>query len=109
MAWAVKLFETKRGELTVEEFIKEQDPPTIAKIAHTIGLLKKHGPFLGMPHGKKITSDLYELRIRGTVEARIIYTFRKGTIVLLHAFKKKEQRIPAREIKIAKNRLLQLS
>lgn len=104
MAWKVKLFETERGKYPVEEFIKEQDPPTIAKIAHEINLLEKYGPFLGMPHSKKIASDLYELRARGMTEVRIVYTFHKGTIVLLHAFKKEQQKISPRELKVARNR-----
>ncbi len=105
MTWEVKLFAAKPGKYPVEDFIKEQSQPTIAKIAHEIGLLKKHGPFLGMPHSKKIAADLYELRARGKTEVRIIYAFRKSTIILLHAFKKEGQKIPMRELKNAKNRL----
>lgn len=105
MTWEVKFFESQPRKYPVEDFIKEQDSPTIAKISHEIDLLKKHGPFLAMPHSKKIASDLYELRVRGTVEIRIIYTFRKSLIVLLHAFKKKGQKIPPKELKTAKHRL----
>lgn len=73
MPWKVIAFETSRGEKPVKEFIKSLDEPTIAKVTHEIDLLKIHGPILGMPRSKKLTSDLYELRIRGREEARIIY------------------------------------
>lgn len=105
MAWKIIVFETKRGEKPVEEFIYSLDEPTIAKIAHTIDLLEKHGPYLVMPHAKKIATALFELRVRGKVEIRILYTFLKNDIYLLHAFKKKRQQIPRKEINTAFNRL----
>ena len=55
--------------------------------------------------GKKLTDKLYELRIRGKQEVRIIYVFRKQIIYLLHAFKKQTQKTPEKEIKIARSRL----
>ena len=105
MAWNIKAFETKRGEKPVEEFTKSLDEPTIAKIIHTIDLLEKYGPFLGMPHAKKLTSELYELRIRGKQEVRIIYGFVGKNIFLLHGFKKQTQKTPRKEIEISLSRL----
>lgn len=62
-----------------------------------------------MPHCKKLTSDIFELRIRGKEEVRILYSTRKGDIYLLHAFKKKSQKTPAKEIKIAEQRMALLT
>ncbi len=73
MIWKVILFESKRGERPIEKFIKNLNPSTTAKIAHTIDLLEKHGAFLGMPHTKKLTKEIHELRIRGKEEIRILY------------------------------------
>jgi len=109
MIWNVILFESKRGEKFVEEFVKSQDSHTIAKVSHAIDLLEKHGPFLGMPHSKKLTRKLYELRIRGKQEVRIIYVFVEEKIYLLHAFKKQAQKTPKKEIKIAENRFNSLT
>jgi phage-related protein len=105
VSWNILFFETKRGEKIVKKFIKSQSEPTIAKILHKIDLLQNYGPNLGMPHTKKITDRLYELRIRGTDEIRIFYTFLNNKIFLLHGFKKKTQEIPAKEIAIAESRL----
>ena len=105
MDWKIILFESVRGEKFVEQFIKKQNFSTVAKIAHTIDLLGKHGSFLGMPHAKKIDKKLYELRIRGKEEIRIIYGFVRKDIYLLHAFKKKSNKIPRKEIKIALDRM----
>jgi len=109
MAWDIVLFESQRKERFVEEFIKSQNHSTVAKIAHTIDLLEKHGPYLGMPHAKKLTGKIYELRIRGKEEVRIFYAFVKNQIYLLHAFRKKAQKTPTKEIKVALQRLFSLT
>ncbi len=103
--WEVIVFESARGEKPVEEFIRSLDSSTISKFSHGFDLLEKHGPILGMPHSKKLAQDLYELRIKGKQEVRIIYCFIGKKIYLLHGFKKKTQKIPAREINIAQQRL----
>lgn len=108
MAWNVFFFQTPRGEKVVKEFIKELQEKTIAKVSQNIDLLKIHGPLLGMPYSKMLIKGIYELRIRGKEETRILYTFSKSNIYLLHAFKKQAQKTPSREIKIAENRRLVL-
>lgn len=109
MKWEVIEYETERGESPVSEFIKKQQPRTIAKIAHLIDLLEIHGAFLGMPHAKKFENFLYELRIRGKEEIRVIYGFKGKTIYLLHGFKKQKQKTPPKEIATARQRYLSLT
>lgn len=105
MTWTIKVYESKRGEKPVEEFIKSCQPATIAKISHATDLLEKHGSLLSWPHSKKLTSEIYELRIRGREEVRITYAFKDRIICLLHAFKKKTQRTPRKEIEVSQKRL----
>lgn len=105
MDWQIILFESERGKKPVEEFIKSLDESTIAKTVHIIDLLGKYGPYLSMPHSKKLTENLYELRIRGKQEIRILYSYVKNKIFLLHAFKKQTQRTPKKEIETALKRL----
>ena len=105
MSWNVIVFESARGEKPVEEFIKSLEESAIAKVGQEIDLLGKHGPYLAMPHSKKLNNDLYELRIRGRQEIRILYAFAKKDIYLLHAFKKKTQKTPRKEIETARKRL----
>lgn len=102
----IKIFETSSGQRPVDDFINQQDLSTRKKIAFRINLLERFGLHLGMPYSKKIANDLYELRVRGTVEVRIIYGFKNDFVVLLHAFKKKQDKIPAREIETAASRYL---
>ena len=103
------LFETSRGEKPVEEFIKSLSPITTAKVIRTIELLEEFGPFLNMPHSKKLNADIYELRIRGKEEVRILYCFKRRNAYLLHAFKKQSQRTPSKEIAIAQKRVIDLT
>lgn len=105
MAWKIILFGTGRSEKPVEELIKSLLPQTIAKVIRTLDLLEKYGSFLNMPHSKKLTSEIYELRIRGKQEIRILYAFLGNDIYLLHAFKKQSQKTPSKEINTAINRL----
>lgn len=109
MAWKVKFFQSPRGDLPVNEFIAEQDLGLQTKIARSIKLLMDGGPFLKPPYAKKIQNNLYELRISGKVEVRIFYTIYQNEYYLLHAFKKKTQKTPLKEIEIAKGRIKELT
>lgn len=109
MEWKILEFETTRGERPVAEFIKDQQPQTIAKISHLIDLLVIHGNLLGMPHAKRLETNLYELRVRGKEEIRIIYGFIGHTIYLLSGFKKQKQKTQKKEIETVRRRLLSLT
>lgn len=95
-------------DISLEKFIKSLEKPTVAKVLRTIDLLENFGRNLGLPHSKKVSERLYELRIRGAQEVRIFYTFRKSQIFLLRGFIKKSQRIPQKEIRIAIERARRL-
>lgn len=109
MEWKVVFFESISGEQPVEKFIKDQQPQTKAKISHAIDLLKQYGSMVRMPHSKSLGFSLYELRIRGKEEVRIIYVFKRRNIYLLHAFKKQTQKTPHKELEIALKRLKALT
>ena len=93
---------------TLENFISNLEKAAIAKVLRTIELLDQFGYELGMPHSKKVADKLFELRVRGQQEVRILYTFHQNTIILLHGFVKKSQSIPSKELKTAQNKLLTL-
>ncbi len=71
-------------------------------------LLEIYGSNLGMSHAKQLGNGLYELRVRGKEELRILYSFKHTTIYLLHAFKKQTQKTPRRELEIAHKRLTEI-
>jgi len=108
MSWKVKFFQTARGDSPVEMFIREQDETTYAKILHSIKLLQDSGPFLKPPYIKKLQNKLYELRISGKDSFRLFYTIINGEYYILHAFKKKSQKTPLKELKVAIDRMEKL-
>ena len=85
----------------VDIFISSLEEVAYGKALRSIELLKLFGSELLFPHSKKITNNLFELRVRGKQEIRIFYTFNKNKAILLHGFIKKTQKIPRKEINIA--------
>lgn len=96
----VKTFDQK-----VEKFITTLDKPTYAKVSRTIVLLRTFGNHLRMPYSKSLGNNLFELRTRGQHEVRIFYTFSHDTAILLHAFIKKTQNTPLKELQTAAAKL----
>lgn len=104
MSWKIRFFQTSRGDCPVTDFIEEQNLATQTKITHTIELLETYGYQLKPPYAKKIHDGLYELRVSGKVAVRIFYTLYNNEYHLLHAFKKKSQKLPTRAIQTALDR-----
>ena len=67
----------------------------------------EYGPNLGMPHTEALGAGLFELRLKGKEGiARVFYcTILKMEILMLHAFVKKTQKTPVKELKLARERL----
>lgn len=77
------------------------------KVYWTIKLLKTKGTALMRTEflNKIEDSDLFELRIRyQKVWYRILLIIHKGIACLLHMFKKKKNKLPLKELKIAQKR-----
>ncbi len=69
----------------------------------------QYGWPLGMPLIKKLEAGLWEVRSHVAQGiARIVFTVAEGTMVLLHGFIKKSQKVPPTELRIARQRLAAL-
>ena len=79
----------------------------LADYARLIELLIEFGPDLKMPHSRAMGSGLFELRPKGREGiGRALYCFVVGRrIVVLHAFRKKTQATPRRELDVARRRM----
>ena len=79
----------------------------LADYARIAELLMEHGPNLGLPHSRTLGDALFELRPRGKSGiGRAFYCFLIGRRALvLHAFIKKSQQTPDRELKLARKRM----
>lgn len=89
--------------------MEKQDKQTSAKLISAIELLETDGPFLKPPYIKKLQGKLYELRISSKIAIRIFYTIKEGEYYLLHAFSKKAQKTPTKELKIALDRMKEVA
>lgn len=79
----------------------------LADYARLVELLAEFGPEIGMPHSRAMGGGLFELRLRSrTGIGRTFYCFQVGKkIVVLHAFIKKTQETPLRELAKARQRM----
>ena len=94
----LKMNRVKFARDDIYSFLLSFDDETVAKILGDLEFLDELGNLLRPPKSKKIAKDLYELRVLGNLSIRILYTFYKGQIIVLHAFVKKSQKIPKREL-----------
>lgn len=79
----------------------------LADYARLVELLAEHGPNLRLPHSRAFGDGLFELRPRGRSGiGRAFYCFLVGKrVIVLHAFIKKAQQTPDRELKLARKRM----
>ena len=104
----VVFFETASGKQPVREFIwglTKEDKKEVGADIRTV----QAGFPMGLPLVKKIDSGVWEIRstIRDGI-CRVFFTVTGEKIVLLHAYLKKTQKIPPKELDIVKERLKEL-
>ena len=86
-------------------------PATIqARYVHLTARMMVFGPDLGMPHTRAMGEGLFELRLKGAGGiARVLYCTLSGRrIVMLHAFVKKSEKTPPRELALARRRMKEI-
>ena len=82
----------------------------VADYARLVELLIEHGPNLRLPHSRAFGGGLFELRPKGRSGiGRAFYCFMLGKqIIVLHAFIKKSQQTPDKDLKLALKRFKEL-
>ena len=82
----------------------------LADYARLVELLTEYGPMLGLPQSRSMGSGLFELRPRGKSGiGRAFYCYVENrTIFVVHAFIKKTQQTPDRELKVARRRVKEI-
>ncbi len=109
MDWEIEFYQKENGEIPVEDFLLSLSPKLRAKAYSDIRLLKTLGinirePFSTAIKGKRY-KGMYELRVKFSSDiTRIFYfLYEKNTFILLHAFMKKTNKTPERELEKALN------
>ena len=105
MAFAVEYFHAR-----VLAEIESWPVNVLADYARLVELVAEYGPNLRLPHSRALGDGLFEFRPRGRSGiGRAFYCVMLGKrIVVLHAFVKKSQHTPDRELTVARTRLKRL-
>lgn len=102
MKWHIEYYNSE-----VQQAILNLPGGLLARYLRLTDLMIDFGPNLGMPHTRAMGDGLFELRVKSKEGiGRVFYGTRIGRrIVMLHAFVKKSQKTPKKELKIARKRL----
>jgi phage-related protein len=91
----------------VQEAVLALPPGLQARYIHLTERMLTFGPDLGMPHTRAMGKGLFELRLKSKEGiGRVFFCTRPARrIVMLHSFVKKSAKTPAKELKIARQRM----
>lgn len=67
-----------------------------------IRILRDAGHLIRMPYSKPILPNIFELRVGGIHNIRLIYTFNNNLIIIFYGFMKKTEQISSQEINTIK-------
>ncbi len=106
-----RFFNTYSGRCPVRDWLLELEPEERKNVGHMIFKVEIGWP-LGMPLCRAIKGHkgLWEIRVdlsQGRI-ARIFFCEHLGQMILLHAFIKKTQKTPEKEIDVAMRRMKEL-
>lgn len=106
--WQWVYYKTGSGRVPVREFIDEQDVKVREKIFSDLSRLVRFNVRLGPPYVEKVKErDFWELRtkVRGDIYRTFYFAHTGKKFVLLHAYQKKSQKAPRKELEVAEERM----
>ena len=102
MTWQLAYYSPK-----IAQAVQDWPPGIRAHFLRLAAAMAEHGPNLGMPHTRAMGAGLFEVRAKGRegIGRAFFCTVTGQRIVILHAYIKKTEQTPARELEIARTRL----
>ena len=109
--YRIRMYRNARGDQPVEDYLSGLEPKHRRKIAGILELLAQERPNLRRPYADVLEGPVRELRVGlGRLEHRVLYYFLvKDAVLLLHAFLKKTDAVPKKEIDIARERMKEMN
>ena len=106
VGWTIIYYTSSSGKNPVKDFL-DKYPKAKLKALRILSNIEEYGLSYAVPHIKKLTgTPLWEIRILGEDSVRILYvTKQERKVFLLHAFVKKTDQTPRKEIDISLVRL----
>lgn len=94
----------------IQEDILQLPDSLLARYIKLTEIMKEYGPNIGMPHTKSLKEGLIELRLKGKEGiARIFYCMLvNNEIHMLHNIIKKSDKIPLKDLRLAKLRMIEV-
>jgi phage-related protein len=79
----------------------------LANFLHIVEILEEYGPLLGKPYTTAIGDGLFEIRAKGKegIGRSLFCTIKGREVIILHSFIKRSQKIPKKEIDLARKRM----
>lgn len=79
----------------------------LANFVHIVEMIEEFGSNLGQPYTSKVEKDLFEIRAKGKegIGRSFYCTTNEREVIILHSFIKKTQKIPKKELEVARKRL----
>jgi phage-related protein len=79
----------------------------LANFLHIAEMLEEYDPALGKPYTSPIGDGLFEIRAKGKegIGRSLFCTIKGREIIILHSFIKRSQKIPKKEIDLARKRM----
>lgn len=103
MSWTLLQYEDSRGGRPVDEFLAALSEDDRGAVKAKLFYLQERGNELREPLSKNLGGRLLDLKVKSY---RLFFCFKPGNkIVLLHAFAKKSQGTPWRELELARKRM----
>jgi phage-related protein len=96
--------EVRFFDAIVEKSVVSLDWQSRLKVARMIALLEEVGNKIGMPYSKSLGRGLFELRVTGNQNVRLLYCYFCNEAAILHGFVKKTFALPGKELKLALQR-----
>jgi len=106
--WRWTYYKMASGRVPVREFIDEQAVEVQEKIFSDLVRLVQFNVKLGSPYVEKVEGrDFWELRtrVRGNIYRTFYFAHTGKKFILLHAYQKKSQKAPKKELDVAEERM----
>ena len=102
MAWKVTFYSEK-----VENQTLALPAEILANLLHILELVEEFGPSIGRPHTALLGKGLFEIRAKGPegISRSLVCLVKGQEMVILHSFIKKTQKVPKKQLDMARNRL----
>ena len=104
----VYFYKTEQGNEPVRQWLQELSSTDKKRICEDIKTVQFGWP-LGMPLVKHLDGDLWEVRVQLSKRiARVLFVLDGNSMVLIHGFIKKQQKISKADLDLAKDRVKKL-